>query len=110
MPGLRKVVDEKDARACLAAIARSGEELGQWTRRNGVDGRSLGAWRNNLGSRSPGKARARSGPAQMVELVPITRPAPARRYVVRVGELAVEVGDDFDELTLRRLLEVLRTW
>lgn len=46
----------------------------------------------------------------MVELVPITRPAPARRYVVRVGELAVEVGDDFDELTLRRLLEVLRTW
>jgi hypothetical protein len=57
MPGLRKVVDEKDARACLAAIARSGETLGRWTQRNGIDGRSLGAWRNNLAPRSPRRPR-----------------------------------------------------
>jgi len=38
-------------------------------------------------------------------------PAPdsrsAARYLVRVGAFAVEVGDDFDEATLARLVRVL---
>lgn len=44
----------------------------------------------------------------LVELVPTTTSAPERRYVVRLGEIRVELGDDFDPRTLRRLLEVLR--
>jgi hypothetical protein len=32
-----------------------------------------------------------------------------RRYTVRVGVLAVEVNDDFDPDTVRRLVEVLRS-
>jgi hypothetical protein len=38
---LRKVVDEKDARACLSSVARSGETMRAWAKRHRVDGRSL---------------------------------------------------------------------
>lgn len=44
----------------------------------------------------------------LVELVPASRPASEARYAVFFGEARVEVGDDFDPRTLRRLLEVLR--
>lgn len=42
----------------------------------------------------------------LVELVP-TATAPAR-YAVCFGEIRLEVGDDFDAQTVRRLVEVLR--
>jgi hypothetical protein len=100
----RKIVDEKDARACLVAVARSGATLRAWARRHGVDGRSLHAWQMNLSGRSGSNAAA----ARLVELVPVSMAMPTRRYVVRVGDAAVEVGDDFDAATLRRILEVLR--
>lgn len=45
---LRKIVDERDARACLKSLARSRETLREWAQRNGIDGRSLRAWQNNL--------------------------------------------------------------
>ena len=45
----------------------------------------------------------------LVELVPTSRPSSAARYAVVLGEARVEVGDDFDPRTLRRILEVLRT-
>ncbi|MBZ0232471.1 MAG: hypothetical protein K8M05_09095 [Deltaproteobacteria bacterium] len=45
--------------------------------------------------------------AALVELVPASRPG-AARYVVHVGELRVEVGDEFAPETLRRIVEVLR--
>jgi hypothetical protein len=48
MPVLRKVVDEKHARVCLAAIAKSREPLRDWARKNQIDGRSLRAWQLNL--------------------------------------------------------------
>lgn len=44
----------------------------------------------------------------LVELVPTMTSAREPRYVVRLGEVRVELGDDFDPRTLRRLLEVLR--
>ncbi len=106
MSTLRKIADEKDARACLAAVARSGETLKAWTRRHGVDGRSLHSWKRNLARRtaSPSATKPR-----LVELVPVARTSPPmRRYVVRMGEASVEVGDDFDAGTLRRIIEVLR--
>lgn len=45
--------------------------------------------------------------AALVELVPASRPGVSARYTVHVGELRVEVGDDFAVETLRRILEVL---
>lgn len=108
MSTLRKIVDEKDARACLSAVAQSGGELRAWARRHRVDGRSLRAWERNLSRRvtvaGPGNR------PRLVELVPVSPTTlPARRYVVRVGEASVEVSDDFDAGTLRRLVEVLRS-
>ena len=78
MSTLRKIVDEKDARACLGAVARSGETLAAWTRRHGVDGRSLHSWKRNLARRgaSPSVAEPR-----LVELVPVARPSSPPRGV-----------------------------
>lgn len=97
----RKIVDAKDARASLSAMERSGETLRDWAKRNGIDGRSLRAWKVNL---SRGATRPR-----LVELVPHTPDAPASRYVVRVGRGSVEIGDDFDSVTLARIVEVLES-
>ncbi len=44
----------------------------------------------------------------LVELVPTSRPVPAAHYLIYLGEVRVELGDDFDPRTLRRILEVLR--
>ena len=107
MSGLRKVVDEKDARACLSSVARSRETLRGWAQRNQVDGRSLRAWQLSLWRRGTG-ALAKSTPAKLVEIVPTSMTVTACRYVVRVADGAVEVGDDFDAATLSRILEVLR--
>jgi len=106
MVKLRKIKDEKDARACLKSVSRSGETLREWAKRHRIDGRSLHAWRRNLSRRT---TSATAGSARLVELVPVAGSASvARRYIVRVGSAAIEVGDDFDAETLRRLLEALR--
>jgi hypothetical protein len=107
MSVLRKIVDEKDARACLLSVARSGETRRAWAKRHRVDGRSLHAWDRSL-SRRASSAPSRKEP-RLVELVR-TSPTPRspKRYLVHFGEGSVEVGDDFDDQTLRRLLEVLR--
>jgi len=100
---LRKIADEKDARACLASVARSGAPLRAWAKRHGVDGRSLHAWHRKFSK------RASSAPAGLVELVRVSStPRSPQRYRVHIGDASVEVGDDFDDQTLRRLLEVLR--
>jgi len=116
----RKITDADDARRCLAAARRAGERVGSWAQANGVDGRSLNAWRMNL---APGRggprrsktamvpssaARAARPRAALVELIPAPRPAAAARYVVLVGDIRIEVGDGFDVTTLRRLVGALR--
>lgn len=101
MPG-RKLRDAEDARSCLNEIAASGLTRGEWSRANGVDGRSLNAWDLNL------SRRREQGEARLVELVPSERVVEAPvRYVVRCGELAVEVDHRFDDEVLRRLLSVV---
>ncbi len=117
----RKITDADDARRCLAAARRAGERVGSWAQANGVDGRSLNAWRINLARRGGRpRRRAQVGPpsraalavrprAALVELIPAARPAAPGRYVVLVGDVRVEVGDDFDVATLRRLVGALRT-
>jgi len=48
----RKLRDEADARACLAAMEASGLSLSEWARQHGMDGRSLHCWRMSLARRS----------------------------------------------------------
>lgn len=48
-----------------------------------------------------------AGPVQLVELVPARTLRTPGRYVVRVGPNSVEVDEQFDETTLRRLVTVL---
>jgi transposase-like protein len=47
----RKIVDDADARRCLAAVAASGRPRATWAREHGVDARSLNAWRITLARR-----------------------------------------------------------
>ena len=99
----RKVRDAQEAQRCLREVAASGRSRAEWARENGVDARSLNAWRLNL-ERGAGE----SGAARLVELVVEDRsPRPIARYAVRVGDLAVEVDDGFDDDVLRRLISVV---
>jgi len=113
----RKVVDEAEARAILTRIARSRSDVRTWARANGLDGRSLNAWRNIVArkNRTPAPAkprrRRREKSIQLVELVPrevVVSPTLAR-YAMRIGDAVVEFGDDARADTLRRVLEALRS-
>jgi len=96
-----KIRDDADARACLAAMERSALPLAKWAQAHGIDGRSLHAWRHNLGSR-----RGESVQLRMVELT-VAAPVQRGRYIVHLGDLAVEVDEHFDPETLRRLLDAV---
>ena len=111
--GARKIQDENDARECISKMQKSGLALAQWARSAGIDGRSLHAWNVNFargGSGSPHKTRQALAVrrVKLVELVPMAASRSAR-YVVRVGQLAVEVDAQFDSVTLRQLIAVLRS-
>lgn len=107
----RRIFSEKDARRCLAAATAAGSGLAVWARRQGIDGRSLNAWRVNLERR--GGAPLRSAQSKLVELV--AAPAPARvppvhaPYVLHVGGVVLEIGATFDEQSLRRLVGLLKS-
>lgn len=101
---MRKIEDARDARACVRAARAAGLSLGAWARRHGVDGRSLHAWSVNL-ARS---ATAMVATPRLIELVPRSPAAAPARYIVRVGEAAVEIGDEFLDETLARVVRVLR--
>lgn len=105
----RKVFNEFDAQRCLAAVRRSGAPLGAWARDHGIDGRSLNLWRTNLARR--GQRRARPAPPQVVELVPVASRTGAARgpFIIRVASAELEVGADFDDESLRRLVRLLKS-
>jgi hypothetical protein len=102
----RKIRNERDARRCLAAAAAAGLSRGQWARQHGVDGRSLFAWSKNL-ERAERARSKKSGRRQRGLVERVAGSVMGNRYVVRCGELSVEVGDEFDETTLGRLLRVM---
>jgi len=104
----RRIDDEQDARRCLAAARSAPGGLAAWAPKHGVDGRSLNAWRVNLERR--GVPRSRSLVPRLVELVPASSAVrtPAR-YVLHVGGIELEVGDDFNEGGLRRLVALLKS-
>lgn len=104
----RRIFNEQDARRCLAAVRSSRGELAEWARAHGVDGRSLNAWRVNLASR--GVARPRVVAPKLVELVPAVTGGTARApYVLHIAGVELEIGDDFDEQSLRRLVGLLKS-
>jgi hypothetical protein len=45
----------------------------------------------------------------VVELLPTATPTRSGRYVLEIGGARIELGDDFCESTLRRLVGVLRS-
>ncbi len=110
----RKIQGEIEARECIAKAKKSGLTLAQWARSVGIDGRSLRAWNMNL-SRGASNSSHKTRQAlavrgvNLVELVPMAATSRAARYLVQVGQLALEVDAQFDEATLRRLIAVLRS-
>ena len=99
MAEARKIKNEADALACLAAARASGAGTAQWARAHGVDGRSLNAWRVNMERRG-------DGPEGFVEVVPGA--VPGGRYVLEVDGARLEFDDGCSSHTLRRVLDVLR--
>jgi hypothetical protein len=107
---LRKVESEGEARRWLAAVEEAGVELGEWTRANGVDGRSLSCWKRTLQRRGLVRGTGRSAMPEvgLVELVPREGvPATAARYALDFGRVRLEFGDEFHDETLRRVLRVV---
>ena len=97
----RKIHDEADARACIAAAARSGLTRPAWAQAHGIDARSLNAWFQNL-------ARRPAPPVRFVELVPAARPRPEVQPLrLRRGELELLVPPEFDDAHLLRVLRVM---
>lgn len=100
----RKVRNEAEAVALIEEARLRGVEPREVAVERGICGRSLQGWRLVFSKR-----RARPSEEAILELVPMTvDQSPTRSYRVWVGELVVEVGDEFDEGTLRRLVSVLR--
>ena len=103
----RKVFNEQDARRCLTAVKASHGELGAWARAHGVDGRSLNLWRVNLERRGVLRAAPK-----LVELVVVPGPVFGPQtplFVLRIGGVELELGNHFDEPSLRRLVGVLKS-
>jgi hypothetical protein len=102
----RKIEDEREARRCLKSARAAGLTAGEWAREHGIDGRSLNAWRINL-SRPTSEREVQ--PLRLVELVPAASERSDARYIVRVRDLAIELGPDFDDEALVRLVRALRS-
>jgi hypothetical protein len=100
----RRVRHRAEALELLEAAERMGVSRAEWARRNGIDGRSLNAWRMNL-DRGVGVDVVQPPAVRMVELVPATRVETT--YRVRCGTFVVEVDGDFDDHVLGRLLSVV---
>jgi hypothetical protein len=103
----RRIFDEQDARRCLAAAKAARGGAADWARAHGIDGRSLNAWRVNLSRR--GVPRVRALAPRLVELVPAAPASRTARYVLHVAGVELEVGDDFNEVGLRRLVTLLKS-
>jgi hypothetical protein len=103
----RKINNPHEARRCLRAAERAGLTAGEWAREHGIDGRSLNAWRMNLARRARVEHRTDFEP-RLVELVPGPGPGREARYIVRIRDITIEVGTDFHEESLVRLVRALR--
>ena len=108
MPG-RRIADEHDARSCLEAAACSGLTRREWAHANGVDARSLNAWRVNLERRA---ADSVASPLRLVELVsrdePTATPKPLASGVrIEVDGLVIQLDRRFDSEVLLKVLDLV---
>lgn len=104
----RRIFNEQDARRSLAAAKSTRGGVAAWAREHGIDGRSLNAWRVNLQRR--GVTRVRAVAPKLIELVPAaSRTVAHAPYLLRVGGVELELGDDFEEHGLRRLVGLLKS-
>ena len=101
----RKVRDEAEAVAIVEEARRRGVRPSVVGRERGISGRSVQAWSMTLAKKQAGEVRPES---TFLELVPVALTTP-RSYRLWVEDLSVEVPDDFDEHTVRRLVAALRT-
>lgn len=107
----RKIKNEADARACLAAVRSAGGDAVTWSRAHGVDARSLNAWRVNLGR---GSKSAKATELALVELVPTAVErvgvgvSVGARYVLDLGAARLEFDDLCSADTLRRVVTAVR--
>ena len=104
----RKIQDETEAREHIAKMRESGLTLTAWARSAGIDGRSLHAWNVNLSRRDSNASRKttkvrKAREIKLVELVPMSSVARSTRYIVQVGQLAIDVDAQFEETTLRHV-------
>ncbi|MCA9493212.1 MAG: hypothetical protein KC621_24945 [Myxococcales bacterium] len=101
----RKVRDGDDALELLRALSHSELSRKEFCRLHGIDGRSLRCWELNLGRRR-GQVASEAPALRLLE-VTVARPRSSASYRVHVGDLVVEVDDDFVDDTLVRLVAVL---
>jgi hypothetical protein len=95
----RKINDEAEAAALLKEWRAESVDFKVFCKEQDVDGRSLQCWRMILAKREP----------EPVRLLELTLPGErvAASYRIHVGELTLEVDDDFRDETLARLLTVV---
>ena len=100
----RKVPDAETARTWLAAAERSGLTRVQWCAEEGVDARSLQAWRITLARRT---ARSQALFVEWVPrpVAPAAAPSPLRMHV---GDVVIEVTPGFHTGSLAEVLRVVR--
>ena len=81
--------------------------LGKLAKVHGVDERSLHAWKMALERR--GTTRTSAMVPRLVEMIPAAAVRETARYRLRIREVELEVGADFEETSLRRLLGLLKS-
>ena len=95
----RKVRDAREARELLAAWSKSGVAISAWCEERGINWYSLSAYKG-----WPGRRRE---VFVEVETAEAEAPPSSSRYRVVLGARIVEVGDDFDDDVLGRLVRVI---
>jgi hypothetical protein len=105
----RKIRDETEAMACLAAVARSSLSRREWARAHGIDGRSLNSWRLNL------ERRGRSAEMTALRLVEVFAGETAARdhnastpIVLHAGPFSLKVPEGVGEQHLCVVLRAVR--
>jgi hypothetical protein len=96
---------EQEARAALAALARSRQSVSAFAAEHGLDPQRLYSWRRRLGGAEPTTFRELIvRPSSAASLGP-TAGAPFE--IVLASGVVVRVPESFDSAALERLLEVL---
>lgn len=103
----RKIRDEQDALSCLKKVEESGMERTPWAQAHGIDARSLHAWWLAFERRKKRSSSLTRSSVRFVEVVATAAQSHAR-YWIHIDDMVVEVDDDFQEATLRRLLSVVQ--